>query len=181
MKARRLIPWAVALLIAAGVYKWISDTLWQGHESDRTVLCASNLRQLGQAMVQYRAANGDRYPDSIASLLRTVPLPLTVIRGPSAHRYDSYDRKAPASERDAVDYQYLAAGLRGEQSTDVVLMVEPPNRHDSGWVMVLFGDGHVDSLLAVEHNSGKPRPWWTDLQEQIAAGKRPVIIPEKTR
>lgn len=57
----------------------------------------------------------------------------------------------------------------------MIAFERPPN-HDGDGVNVPLGDGHVEFIDLAAH--GKPaRPWWIDVQTQIARGDRPVMLP----
>jgi hypothetical protein len=96
--------------------------------------CASNLRQIGQALLLYSMDHGGRLPDRLQDLTTGT---------------DSLTRQAlicaDGPDRPGqVSYDYLGAGRQYEDfGPDDIVAFEPPHNHDSDGGYALFGDGHV--------------------------------------
>jgi hypothetical protein len=96
--------------------------------------CASNLRQIGQALYLYSIDNGGRLPDRLQDLTTGADaLPADALVCP-----DGPDRPGDCS------YDYLGKGyLFADFSADDIVAYEPPHNHLSDGGYALFGDGHI--------------------------------------
>lgn len=138
----------LALLLAISV---ILPSLGRAREPAKRVMCATNLRQIGQACALYAQANGGQYPDSFERVLITEDISAEVFCCPSA---DSEKAIGPTTRALLADFRkpgrcsyiYLGAGLREPIDPKAVIAYEPLADHDNDGINVLYGDGTVDFL-----------------------------------
>jgi prepilin-type processing-associated H-X9-DG protein len=151
--------WGVTLMTIGGALLLILllvivllPPLSRAREQANRVKCASNLRQIGQAMFIYASVNGGAFPDKVDKLLSYIGSATFVC--PSS---DDDPAPGPTPQIQAnnlyagghLSYVYVGAGLnttsgRGTNSTTVV-MYEPLTNHREG-VNVLYADGSVTFL-----------------------------------
>lgn len=142
--------------------------------------CASNLRQIGQAMVLYANENGQSSADSFATLLRTQDLVPDVFVCPTSGAKRAAGIDAFAADPGPAHSGYVYLGDRLPMRFNVVpaeaiLAIERTLDPGHAGVNVLYGDGHVEFMDRAY--GGKPTPWWDAVQDQIARGVRPVMMP----
>jgi prepilin-type processing-associated H-X9-DG protein len=151
--------WGVTLMTVGGVLLLILllvivllPPLSRAREQANRVKCASNMRQLGQAMFIYASVNAGAFPDRIDKLLSYI--------GSGTFVCPSSDDSPAAGQTPQIQantlyagghlsYVYVGAGLSttagpGTVSTTVVLY-EPLGNHKEG-VNVLYADGSVSFL-----------------------------------
>jgi prepilin-type processing-associated H-X9-DG protein len=153
-----------------------APSLCRSRESANRVKCASNLKQIGQAVLLYADAHRGELPDSIATLGRSEDLVTEVFCCPSsnAEKAASWDALAADGSAKVLSYQYVGDGLNSSQLTEhVVVALDLLDNHDSDGVNVLLGDGHVEFF---PYTRRKPPAWYTHVRQQIDAGTRPVRI-----
>jgi hypothetical protein len=103
--------------------------------------CASNLRQIGQALYLYSLANGGRLPERLQDL--------TV--GAKALSQDALRCPDGADPAGACSYDYLGKGrMMADFTADDVVAFEPPHNHQSDGGYAVFGDGHVEFVYPAE-------------------------------
>lgn len=126
------------------------------HASAR-VVCASNLRQIGQLLLLYSNDDrGRRFPPDLATAVRS---PLFADEVVASHIFCCPATQAPPApgirpadwadllnDRRHNSYIYLGAGLTNAVGAETVLVVEYLDNHPGGGGNVLYGDGHVDWL-----------------------------------
>jgi prepilin-type processing-associated H-X9-DG protein len=131
-------------------------------EPANRVKCASNLRQIGQAILLYANDHGGLYPDSFRTLLLTQDITSECFVCPSSN-----DEKAPGATtaeqaenletRGHLSYVYLGRGLNSSSVNEKTLVAyEPLTNHEDDGSNVLFGDGHVEFLNRKEATSLLP-------------------------
>ena len=145
--------------------------------SANRVKSASNLRQIGQAILLYADTHADAYPPDLRVLLTDEDITADVFVSPSSN-----DTAAVGPTTRAVadqlltpghcSYTYLGRGLSTKSVPDaaVVAYESPPNVTTGG--NVLFGDGHVEWFDA---------PWFgrlhASLERRPPSSTQPVVLP----
>jgi prepilin-type processing-associated H-X9-DG protein len=133
-------------------------SLCRSSETANRVKCASNLRQIGQAIALYAQANGGQYPPSLAVLLAQGQVSAEVMVCPSSNdeRASAADTAGVASELAAAEknevghehclsYVYTGRGLTvATASATSIVAYEPMDNHNGTGTNALFGDGHVE-------------------------------------
>jgi hypothetical protein len=143
------------------VFGWILGCMavfgprYDPHDSDlrRQVKCASNLRQIGQALVLYASDHGGQYPERPDELLSLGVEP-EIFVCPStddlpARGQTSRDINDAFASGGHLSYVYVAKGLTTSNvGAQHVLAFEPMRNHatDHPGIHVLFGDGRVEFL-----------------------------------
>lgn len=135
------------------------------------VQCASNMRQIGQAIAMYANDHNGQFPDDLKTVLEIEDVTSAVLVCP-----ESNDQPAVGPTTQAitaallqpghVSYIYLGKGLTTQTVTnDTVILYEPLANHGSKGMNVMFGDFHVEWLIAADAEA---------ILKQQAAGKRPI-------
>jgi prepilin-type processing-associated H-X9-DG protein len=121
----------------------------RSRETANRVKCASNERQIGQAMLLYANDHRGNYPPDLGTLIKTEDITAQVFICPSG------DTKVPPGVNtpdqiaqwvnDHSDYIYVGKGMTFSTSkpTDIILYEKPDAHHGDGMNM-LYGDGHVE-------------------------------------
>jgi prepilin-type processing-associated H-X9-DG protein len=125
-------------------------SLNRARETANRVKCASNMRQIGQAILLYSNDNRGKYPDDAGTLIKTEDITIDVFTCPSG------DVEPPADVLNGpVDikvawvngsspYTYVGKGLNNAAGADVLVLYERETDHDGDGMNMLFGDGHVE-------------------------------------
>lgn len=132
---RRLL-WIVAGMVGVALFLFVlTDPFKRDRRPVPRAICASNLRQIGQAMLLYANENKGVYPRRMEDLLLTQNITSDVFTCP-----DSGDIKATGPNARAVatalttgghlSYLYLGRGLRRDAPADTVLACEWLSNHD---------------------------------------------------
>ncbi len=140
-----------------------------GPRASARVHCASNLRQIGQAMLLYANDNGSKYPDHIEDLLVEEIAPVAFVC-PSTN--DTASAAGPTTQATQANfvtpghcsYIYLGKGFTTAASAETILAYEPLKNHDGDGSNVLFGDGHVEFV---------EKQLMTKMLAELAAGQNP--------
>lgn len=157
--APRFLVWAAGIVVIGGMLiSVLLPSLCRSGESANRIKCASNLRQIGQAIALYAQDNGGQYPPSLAVLLAHEDITSDVMVCPSSND----ERSLAADSARAVDeltaaetnasghkhclsYVYAGRGLNVKtMPPTAVVAYEPLNNHGGDGTEVLFGDGHVE-------------------------------------
>lgn len=145
----RLLP--PALVVIAGLALLVVITMpslnARGGEDPARIKCASNLRQIGQAIYIYAADHGGRFPASMTEVLLACDVTSAEFVCPaSGDATASGARAAQAAALAGVgscSYVYLGKGLTSRSPASAVLAHERVGHHVNG-TNVLFADGHVE-------------------------------------
>ena len=151
-------------------------SLNRARETANRVKCASNLRQIGQAMLLYANENRGAYPDTIEPILATQDITSEVFVCPASN--DTAALPGATNQQQAaalksgrhLSYVYCGKGQNNSSSADAVLVYENPMNHTGGkdGMNILWGDGHVSwegakysQYIITELNAGQnpPRPY----------------------
>jgi prepilin-type processing-associated H-X9-DG protein len=128
----------------------------RSYELADRVKCASNLRQISQAIALYANDHHGAYPDTFATILLTEDITGQCFVCPSTND-EAAPRPTTQATADALNsgghlsYVYLGRGLNTATiSSTAVVIYEPIANHDNQGMNVLFGDGHVEFVGADE-------------------------------
>ena len=151
-EARRRLRWGVAIaaLIILVLALIVPFTCGRFLESVNRVPCASNLRQIGHAILVYASKHNGHLPDDLPTLIETEDLSPNVFCCPNTSDVPAAGPTTQAimtemKKPGTVSYLYLGKGLTSSDLTaDVVLAYEPLSNHQGRGMNVLFGDGHVE-------------------------------------
>jgi prepilin-type processing-associated H-X9-DG protein len=138
------------------------------------VKCASNLRQIGLALMQYAESHDGHLPDDMGELVsEDLATEVFVCPNTSDERADigptTQQTIANVASPGHLSYIYLGKGKTNAESSDTVLAYEPIGHHPpasgvTGGSNVLFGDGHVSFM---------PTPVMKQMIQQLNAGLNP--------
>jgi prepilin-type processing-associated H-X9-DG protein len=121
-------------------------SLNRARETANRVKCASNMRQIGQALLLYGNDNRGVYPPDLPPLLLTQDITADVFVCPSSNDTRA-DQNTTVQQQAAVlhqhcSYKYLP-GHNYNASADTVIAYEPLTNHGGDGANFLHGDGHV--------------------------------------
>jgi prepilin-type processing-associated H-X9-DG protein len=150
----RLLTWGV---VGVGGFMLLVSILLPNlcgsRETANRAKCASNLHQIGLAILLYQQDHGGAYPDTLGRLAETEQIGAAVFVCPSGNDAASPSNQ-PAELAADVDagpdqhhcsYLYLGRGLTAKTATATTPIVfDAPEDHNDDGVNVLYGDGHVD-------------------------------------
>ena len=116
--------------------------------SPQQIKCASNLRQIGQAVRLYAIDGDGTYPPDFDVLLAESDLHSDVFLCPNFEGDGA--TPPPVVFGGNSTYRYLGRGLTDAAPASRVLAFEDPAHHGGEWVNVLFADGSVEFLTVGE-------------------------------
>jgi prepilin-type processing-associated H-X9-DG protein len=130
-------------------------SLNRARETANRVKCASNLRQIGQAILLYQNDKNGSWPPDLGTLVKTEDITAQVFCCPDTNTQPppnmSPDEAADWVNKNS-DYVFLGANLKGMQGANVVVCYENDGNHHGDGMNMLFGDGHVEFLnLEIAH------------------------------
>jgi prepilin-type processing-associated H-X9-DG protein len=142
------IALTVLLLIAI-----LLPSLNERHGTSNLEECASNMHQIGLAIILYQNDHNQNYPNSLAELLMEEQIAPAVFVCPSSNDTAStcptQAIAADWAKPGHLSYIYLGKGLNDKTATaDTVVLYEPMSNHAGEGMNVLFGDGHTDWVNA---------------------------------
>jgi prepilin-type processing-associated H-X9-DG protein len=124
-------------------------SLNRARETANRVKCASNERQIGQAILLYSNDNRGKYPPDLAALIKTQDITVNEFICPSSDNavppeVAAGDINAKAAWVNAhSSYVYVGKGMNNAAGADTVVLYEKTDDHDKDGVNILWGDGHV--------------------------------------
>jgi prepilin-type processing-associated H-X9-DG protein len=155
----RYLVWAVGILVIGGMLVSVMlPSLCRSRETANRVKCASNLRQIGQAIGHYAQDHGGQYPASLAVLPSVEEIGAEVMICPSSNdersvatntaevvaELSAAEANSPGHKH-CISYVYIGRALTRDTATATSLVAyEPLENHDGDGTNVLFGDGHVE-------------------------------------
>jgi prepilin-type processing-associated H-X9-DG protein len=151
-----LVLGIVGTLFSCGIIPSILlPSLNRARETANRVKCASNLKQIGSAILLYSNENRGAYPPDLKTALATQDITSDVFVCPSSNDTPApgADNKLQAANLGAgghLSYVYVGAGLTNSASPDAVVVYEPTSNHNADGMNVLYGDGHVAFLPKVQ-------------------------------
>jgi prepilin-type processing-associated H-X9-DG protein len=174
---KRRTPFYLALAFAAvAIFAMVSNLTSTGRPRAvaNRVKCASNLRQIGQAILIYSNDHNGQYPDDFQTLLLTTDITSECFVCPSSNDVLATGPTTQAIANNLttgghLSYMYLGKGMNTRTiSADTVVAYEPLSNHGNDGSNVLFGDGHVEFLLA---------PAIKAMETAMKAKSGPVTLP----
>lgn len=119
---------------------------------NRMEVCVSNLKSIGQALLEYAAEHEGRFPDSLSQLLVAKNLDGWSFVCPVSHDIVATGATTQAvaqalTKPGHLSYHYAARGMRLPFDPDAVLLYEPVANHGFR-INVIYGDGRNDSIPA---------------------------------
>ncbi|HEY1921433.1 MAG TPA: H-X9-DG-CTERM domain-containing protein [Tepidisphaeraceae bacterium] len=125
-------------------------SLNRARETANRVKCASNLRQIGQAILLYSNDKKGQYPPDLGTLIKTEDITISVFVCPDSHGPPPPAGMTPDQQADWVnqnsDYIYVGAGMKQGVDGMTVVCYEKDVDHGNDGMNILFGDGHVEFL-----------------------------------
>ena len=159
---------AVIWLALASLVVWMFLAIHEAQETTRTISCASNLKDIGQSLMQYAADFDNRFPpqgnaDGLELLRSTGILPWHECYVCPSSTTEIKSSDEPLTDANC-DYIYLG-GLTTchDWARECPVIFERPGSHSKARINILYGNGKVsivrlpDSVLTV-----------TDLLEYLA-------------
>jgi prepilin-type processing-associated H-X9-DG protein len=115
------------------------------------VRCAVNLRSIGLALNEYARGHGGHYPERLEELLAVEGVPPEVFVCPADWRSTQGVAGGPTTAQ-AAERLRLARGSYVLLTPRMIppVVCEPLANHDGERMTVLFADGHVESVDAVD-------------------------------
>jgi prepilin-type processing-associated H-X9-DG protein len=138
----------LSLCTASMMIGILLPSLNRARETANRVKCASNMRQIGQALLLYANDNHGQYPPRLEDLVLNENILSSTFVCPSSN-----DSAAPGSTPQAMAASLSSGGhesyiyvpnLNSAVSSDTVVLYEPLTDHNNAGMNVLFGDGHVE-------------------------------------
>lgn len=151
---------AIAIVSVLGVAFLVAlllPSLGRAREPANRVKCASNMRQIGQAIAMYANDHGGLFPADLKTIFENEDVTASVFTCPSSN--DTPAPTAATTQATAagllqpghLSYVYLGKGMTDQAAaTDAVILYEPLTNHSSAGTNVMFGDFHVEWLSAAE-------------------------------
>jgi prepilin-type processing-associated H-X9-DG protein len=161
-------------VMAVASYALLRPNINICREPATRIKCASNLRQIGQALLIYSNEQGGVFPPSFEELLLYGDIWGDVFVCPQTEHSPPggatpQERASEFRKHGSPSYVYVGAGLKANDVTPQhVLAHELPTNHGTDGMNVLFGDGHVDWV---------PRQDVAHLIAELQAGHNPPRPP----
>ena len=176
----KVLGMILAAYVLIGIAVLIVDQLAmrQIHDRSGQVHCASNLRQIGQAIQLYTPDNQGLFPPDLQTIARTQQIGLECFVCPSSKDSRANDIKE-LNTPSRCSYVYVDSGFSVHSRPDCIVTLEDPANHNLEGGNVLFADYHVEFLdfptiqhILNELNAGRnPPSTLTPTLSQAAAEK----------
>jgi len=160
-------PETASIGVAAVSVSVLLPSLSRAREQANRIKCASNERQIGQAILLYTNDHNNKYPPDLGSLLVEDISPIVFIcpdtntRAPANIAHMTQEQQAQWVNEHS-DYIYVGKDLTSDKATgETVVLYEKPGNHGEDGMNMLFGDGHVefdrmpDAQRAIEQSAQK--------------------------
>ena len=123
----------------------------RGREVANRIKCASNLRQIGEALTIYANTHGHQFPDDLSALLPGGDLYSSTLVCPSSNDDPAFGATTQAVAANLTaphhcSYVFLGKGLSQPTPSDRVIAYEPLEHHQRMGINVLFADMRVEWL-----------------------------------
>jgi prepilin-type processing-associated H-X9-DG protein len=154
-----ILGWIVGTVVIGGMLiSVLLPSLCKSRETANVAKCASNLHQIGLAILLYAQDNGGHYPPSLALLPKYEQITPAVMICPSSNDEitSAPDTAGIVAELDAAEtnaqghhhclsYIYVGQKLTTETAfATTIVAYEPLQNHQGEGTNVLFGDGHAE-------------------------------------
>jgi prepilin-type processing-associated H-X9-DG protein len=125
-------------------------SLNRARETANRVKCASNERQIGQAILLYANENKGKYPPDLGTLIKTQDITVDVFACPSSDNTvppeimrGTKDQQAAWANTNS-SYVFVGQGMNFNAPADAIVLYEKNDDHDEDGMNFLYGDGHVE-------------------------------------
>jgi prepilin-type processing-associated H-X9-DG protein len=164
-----------AIILIGAITSFLFLPTLGSRPTSNIIKCASNLCQIGQAVMLYAQGHQGHYPDSFKELLldEDNPISADVFICPSSKDTDATGATTQAIAEDLdrsghLSYIYVGRGLTDKTvDENTIVALEPLANHGDA-INVLFGDGHVDRFM--ESRASR-------IIAMVQSGKLPVTMP----
>jgi prepilin-type processing-associated H-X9-DG protein len=143
-------------VLVIGAASILLPSLCKAREPANRAKCASNLHQIGLAILLYTNDNHGQYPDSFATILLNEQLTAAVFTCPSSND-EAADGDSPAAiaanltKPHRCSYVYLGKGLTTRtEKDDMLICYELPENHQGDGMNMLFADGHAEWMVMAQ-------------------------------
>ena len=170
--------WGTYIILAAIAIRTLIHTNFPiAQQAVNQSICASNMRQIGQAVIRYSNENKTEYPPDLQTLLKTQAITSQVFVCPAtkdtpAPGQTNTQQAKALSTPGHLSYIYLGKGLATSTvKPETIVLYEPLSNHAANpnalGMNVLYGDGHVSFenestakkiLSELRSNHNPPRP-----------------------
>jgi prepilin-type processing-associated H-X9-DG protein len=171
--------WLLRIFIGGALFmaavSVLLPSLCKARETPNRAKCASNLHQIGLAILLYTNDHNGVYPDSLATIMREEQITAAVFVCPSSNdEAASGDTQADVianmSKPHHCSYVYVGNGLSTATAKyDRVICYEQPENHQKDGMNMLFGDGHAEWMNM---------PMAKTLIAKATAATQPVVVAE---
>lgn len=142
-----------ASVAQAGVMMRIMlPSLNRARETANRVKCASNMRQIGQAMQLYANEHKGKFPNDFGEMLLTQDVTIEVFTCPSSAANIPAEVRQMQPQQQAAwvnanaHYYYLGKGKNNAIDPSRVMIYEKEANHGGDGMNMLFGDGHAEFM-----------------------------------
>jgi len=148
-RRRHVLVLSILVLALAGIIAMSLLPRPRVHDGSSRAKCASNLRQIGLAIMMYANEHQGHFPDRMGDLLLYEDITADAFVCPSSsdERVTAQTTQQAAtrlsSEPGHLSYIYLGKGLTDKADANLLIAYERLGHHGDGCNM-LFADGHVE-------------------------------------
>ncbi|MGB7158599.1 MAG: DUF3352 domain-containing protein [Tepidisphaeraceae bacterium] len=133
----------------------LMPSLNRARETANRVKCASNMRQIGLAILLFSNENRGKYPATLGELLKTQEITVDVFTCPSTSLTVPANLRAGGVEARAAwvdehaSYAYAGAGKTNAAGAGEIVLYEHLHNHGNDGINILFGDGRVEFVSRI--------------------------------